>query len=328
MNARAASELPTYVACALYSRPMHAHLMRHLRRAAPAAATACAVGAAAGFAASSAADAEASNPFSRSTLQAAPWAPRAAAGSAGSAGATPARGWSWPDPSTFAFPPQEKPVRLFDGHSFSGWSGKIGRYWTIENGAIKAIMSPYDAPPVSTYLFSDSKHRNFRLLFEMRMPKGNHSGVGFWGSRHSFEGEDYTWRGHLAILPQTGIFDIYNRGWEARCKREGTTAGISGDWLEKGPGTGGETAVDGEAAADVYSLHGWNQVEILAVGNRIRIAINGVKTSDWTDPEPQHIREGPIALQQHWMNVGEEQIVLFRGLVIADDPEDYLITTK
>jgi hypothetical protein len=86
--------------------------------------------------------------------------------------------------------------------------------------------------------------------------------------------------------------------------------------------------VDGSSAADVYSLHGWNQVEILAVGSRIRIAINGVMTSDWTDPEPHHIREGPIALQQHWMNVGEEQIVLFRGLVISDNPEDYLITTK
>lgn len=233
-----------------------------------------------------------------------------------------------PDPTTFAFPPKERPVRMFDGHSFEGWSGKIGRYWTVENGAIKAIMSPYDAPPVSTYLFSDTKHRNFRLLFEMRMPKGNHSGIGFWGQRHSFEGEDYTWRGHLAILPQTGIFDIYNRGWEARCKREGTTAGISGDWLNKGPGTGGDLMVDGSSAADVYSLHGWNQVEILAVGSRIRIAINGVMTSDWTDPEPHHIREGPIALQQHWMNVGEEQIVLFRGLVISDNPEDYLITTK
>ena len=116
------------------------------------------------------------------------------------------------------------------------------------------------------------------------MPKGNHSGLGFWGKRHSFGGEDHTWKGHLAILPQTGIFDIYNRGWEARCKREGTTDGISGDWLEMGPGTGGSAAVDGESAAEVtpleyagvvcswflveivpqvYSLHGWNQVEIL-----------------------------------------------------------------
>ena len=127
------------------------------------------------------------------------------------------------------------------------------------------------------------------------MPKGNHSGLGFWGARHSFGGEDHTWKGHLAILPQTGIFDIYNRGWEARCKREGTTDGISGDWLEMGPGTGGNTAVDGESAAEVtplvsnmpaffaflveksstvpqvYSLHGWNQVEILVTHRKIPI---------------------------------------------------------
>jgi hypothetical protein len=37
---------------------------------------------------------------------------------------------------------------------------------------------------------------------------------------------------------------------------------------------------------------------------------------------------GPIALQQHWMNTGEEQTVLFRGLIISEEPADYLITTK
>ena len=77
---------------------------------------------------------------------------------------------------------------------------------------------------MSTYLISKAKHyRNFRLLFEMRMPVGNHSGVGFCGQQHRFEQEESTWKGHLAILPQTGIFDIYNRGWNERVKREGTT---------------------------------------------------------------------------------------------------------
>ena len=43
------------------------------------------------------------------------------------------------------------------------------------------------------------------------MPKGNHSGLGFWGARHSFGGEDHPWKRHLAILPQTGIFYIYSK---------------------------------------------------------------------------------------------------------------------
>ena len=91
----------------------------------------------------------AGNPFSRG-----PGTPARSPGPAAGSHPAAGRGWSWPDPDTFAFPPSETPTRLFDGHSFAGWSGKIGRYWTIENGAIKAIMSPYDAPPVSTYLFS------------------------------------------------------------------------------------------------------------------------------------------------------------------------------
>ena len=34
--------------------------------------------------------------------------------------------------------------------------------------------------PMVTHLPADSKHRDFRLVFEMRMPKGMHSGVGAW----------------------------------------------------------------------------------------------------------------------------------------------------
>lgn len=196
------------------------------------------------------------------------------------------------------------------------------------------------------------------------MPVGNHSGIGFWGQRYSFGGEDYSWKGHLAILPQTGIFDIYNRGWKERVAREGTTDGVSGDWLCKGPGTGGDgpkdvspTGLRGFAVAScgLWGVGGrlaevsWSSplsagllapwlesgrnpgrrqpVKIpahrlplarehagataltaldlrsrlrswLCAVVRIRIAINGVETSDWTDPDPSQIHTGPIALQQ------------------------------
>jgi hypothetical protein len=257
------------------------------RRHACAAAAAAVLG---GGAATCAASARAEeNPFSAgSPMRRSPPPTGATPAAFDSPGAPPGHGWSWPDPRTFAFPAGERPACMFDGASFDGWEGKVGRYWEIENGGIRAFMNPADAPPVSTYLISTkATYRNFRLLFEMRMPTGNHSGVGFWGRRHSFEGEDFTWQGHLAILPQTGIFDIYRRGWKERCDREGTTHGISGDWLCKGPGTGGE------GPKDVFSLHGWNQVEILCIGSRVRIAINGVCTSDWTVRPPSQLLQPP-----------------------------------
>ena len=52
------------------------------------------------------------------------------------------------------------------------------------------------------------------------------------------------------------------------------------------------------------SAHGWNQVEILCVGARVRIVSCGVVVTDWTDPEPALCGPGPIALQLHKMPTG------------------------
>jgi hypothetical protein len=45
--------------------------------------------------------------------------------------------------------------------------------------------------------------------------------------------------------------------------------------------------------------HDWNELEILALGNRIRVVCNGTLIVDWRDPEPHRIRAGPIGLQLH-----------------------------
>jgi len=54
----------------------------------------------------------------------------------------------------------------------------------------------------------------------------------------------------------------------------------------------------------VGSLHGWNQIELLCIGERVRIVSNGVLVTDWTDPDPSLVAAGPIALQLHKMDPG------------------------
>jgi hypothetical protein len=77
----------------------------------------------------------------------------------------------------------------------------------------------------------------------------------------------------------------------------------------------------------VGKQHDWNDVEILAQGNRIRVAINGVQVVDWRDPEPKRIKEGPIGLQLHSNTVAQE--VRFKGLKLETFPkEDKLLTVK
>ena len=54
-----------------------------------------------------------------------------------------------------------------------------------------------------------------------------------------------------------------------------------------------------DVAQRVGHQHGWNKLEILAQGNRIRVVCNGTLIVDWRDPEPHRIRAGPIGLQCH-----------------------------
>src|SRR5438874_979776 len=72
--------------------------------------------------------------------------------------------------------------------------------------------------------------------------------------------------------------------------------------------------------------HDWNRIEILAQGNRIRFVLNGVLVSDWREPEPDRIKEGPIGLQLHSNKVPQE--VQFKNLTLETFPEDRLTTVK
>jgi hypothetical protein len=85
--------------------------------------------------------------------------------------------------------------------------------------------------------------------------------------------------------------------------------------------------VDGGPAKRVGKQHDWNDIEILAIGHRVRVAVNGRAVVDWTDPEPQRVKEGPIGLQLHSNNMPQE--IRFKALTLTTFPEeDRLITVK
>jgi hypothetical protein len=65
-------------------------------------------------------------------------------------------------------------------------------------------------------------------------------------------------------------------------------------------------------------------MEILAIGSRIRLAVNGREVLDWTDPKPELCESGPIGLQLHSNKVPQE--VRFRGLRLVENPQDVLVT--
>ena len=68
-------------------------------------------------------------------------------------------------------------------------------------------------------------------------------------------------------------------------------------------------------------------MEILAIGNRIRLAVNGQLVADWSDPMPDACGEGPLGLQLH-SNPNTAQEVQFRGLILSENPKDEMATVE
>ena len=211
-------------------------------------------------------------------------------------------------------PPVVKPregksetIKLFDGKTLDGWEG-YSDLWSVKDEVIVAKNT--DPLKYSTYLLTKGKYSDFRLTFASKLLPGSetHSGVSFWGTVKPDVSKDpekdrtkHTYAGHLVMFPSDyGMYDLFGRN------------GLK---------------VDGGPAKKVGKQHDWNDIEVLAQGNRVRVAVNGVAVVDWRDPEPKRIMEGPIGLQLH--SESKPQELHWKGLVLETFPkEDKLLTVK
>jgi len=189
-------------------------------------------------------------------------------------------------------------IKLFNGKDLEGWEGYTD-LWSVKDGV---IIAKNTAPlKFSTYLLTKQKFTDFRLKFAAKLAESEmHSGVAFWGEVRPSVSKDpekdrtkYTYAGHLVMFPSGwGMYDLFGRN------------GLP---------------VDGGPARKVGKQHDWNDIDVVAQGNRVRVVANGVLVVDWRDPEPDRIKEGPIGLQLHSNNVPQE--MQFKGLVLTTFPE-------
>jgi len=194
---------------------------------------------------------------------------------------------------------QNETIRLFDGTSLNGWAGHF-KHWSVDNGEI--VGKNTGPVPVSTYLLTEKNYTDFRLTAKVKLAESEmHSGIAFWGRVATEQGDPATYAGHLVMFPSGwGMYDLYGRS---------------------------SLPVDAGPAKRVGKQHDWNDLEILALGNRVQVAVNGVPVIDWRDPEPNRIKAGPIGLQLHANKVPQE--VRFKDLVIETFPkEQRLLSVK
>ena len=172
-------------------------------------------------------------------------------------------------------------IKLFNGKNLDGWEG-CKDLWSVQDGVIVAKNTKPVA--VSTYLLTKRKFTDFRLVFAAKLVTSEmHSGVALWGQvkpdvskNPKADRSKYTYAGHLVMFPSGwGLYDLFGRN------------GLP---------------VDNKPAKKAGKQHDWNDMEILAQGNRIRLAVNGQAVLDWRDPVPEQHQGRPhrlaIARQQ------------------------------
>ena len=185
--------------------------------------------------------------------------------------------------------------KLFDGETLNGWQGNLD-WWSVKDGSL--VGKFHDKVPTN-FLYTKDHYSDFRLTLSSKIVESdNHAGVCFWGEIAA-QGENkwYT-HGPLVIFPNPSMWD-YNAGKGLRVYKP---------TLEK-----------------VTTQHEWVKVEILAQGNRVRSAFNGVQVIEWREPDLSRIKEGPIGMQLHAWTGPQE--VLYKDIVIETFPkEDRLLT--
>ncbi|MHB1309598.1 MAG: 3-keto-disaccharide hydrolase [Limisphaerales bacterium] len=167
------------------------------------------------------------------------------------------------------------PVPLFDGRTFAGWEGATNTAWRIEAGAL--VGGSLTAPvPRNEFLCTTRSYTNFvlRLKFKI-LGEGANAGVQFRTRRIPDHHEVSGYQADLGDPEWWGC--LYDESRRNKVLAKSPTAEVN----------------------RVLKRGDWNEYVIRCEGARVRLAVNGLETVDYTETEPGIERAGIIAEQIH-----------------------------
>jgi len=185
----------------------------------------------------------------------------------------------------------ENAATLFNGKDLTGWSSTDMSVWSVENGEI--VGKSEKGLKKNNFLASALTAGNFRLTLKVKLtPNTENSGIQF--------------RSEVSDGDAKGYQADAGKGWWGKLYEEHGRALL---WKEPG---------------DQYvKENDWNTYEIVAVGDHILTALNGMKCVDLRDPEGA--KQGIFALQVH---SGGPTEVRFKDLKLELNPKPELVTVR
>lgn len=194
---------------------------------------------------------------------------------------------------------------LFNGEDLTGWKG-LDQFWSVANGAIVGQTTEETPTKSNTFLiWQGGEVGDFEFRGKVRF-EGNNSGVQY--RSEIVDGDNFALKGYQADLhPKASYFGMMYG--------EKTGRGIIAQRGQKiEVGADGKTNVVGKVGDGTELVDSeWNDLTIIAVGNRLIHQVNGVTTVDITDDHPDAASVGSLGLQLHQ---GPPMKVEFRNLML------------
>ncbi|MBI4891248.1 MAG: DUF1080 domain-containing protein [Acidobacteria bacterium] len=198
---------------------------------------------------------------------------------------------------------------LFDGKTLNGWSVCNGNAtYKVEQGVI--VGTTAEGSP-NSFLCTDREYGDFVLEFETKTDPELNSGVQVRSHRYAEERTVTVFNGKEYVKRKQPQGRVYGYQVEIANEKSGASGGIYDEarrgWLHN--------IASDPAASKAFKDNQWNQYKVEAVGDTIRVWVNGVPCAVVTDPLDQ---SGFIALQVHAYKGAKPAQVRFRNLRIQD----------
>jgi hypothetical protein len=182
-----------------------------------------------------------------------------------------------------------KPVAIFDGKTFDGWEGNL-EIFRIEDGAIVG-GSLKEKVVRNEFLCTKRTYGDFELRLKVKLlGEGANAGIQFRTKRIPNHHEV---SGYQADMGQGWWGALYD---ESRRNK-----------VLLGP--------DQAKMKDIVKAGEWNDYVIRAEGRHIQLWVNGVRTVDYTEADPQIPATGVIAVQIHG---GPPSEAWYKDITIVD----------
>jgi hypothetical protein len=201
---------------------------------------------------------------------------------------------------------------MFDGKTLDGWKGDK-MVWRVDNGVIVGETTPEHLIKSNTFLIYEKEQpSDFEMLAEFKISAEGNSGIQYRSS--SVDSIPFTLKGYQADIDGGNVYTGQNyeeRGRGFLAKRGEVAV------LEKGQQPKITSMIGNpDSLKSVIKNGDWNELKIVAKGNRLTHFINGQLMSDVTDNDSDLRKmNGIIGFQVH---AGPPMKVEYRNIKIKN----------